>query len=79
MEHIHIYIYKEKKEKENLAKLHKSTINYIIEKKRIIAVGKDQKETYEPFELVHPKTTTDTQIKKKKKKNVKTISQMYKL
>ena len=32
-----------------------------------MAVGKDQKGTYEPFELVHPKTTTDTSIKKKKK------------
>ena len=40
IEHIHtyiyIYIYKE-----NLAKLHKRTINYILKKKKIIAVGKD--------------------------------------
>ena len=46
IEHIHIYIYikkkKKKKEKENLAELHK--------RKKIIAVGKDQKGTYEPFE-----------------------------
>ena len=36
-----------------------------------MAVGKDQKGTYEPFELVHPKTTTDTSIKKKKKEKNK--------
>ena len=40
IEHIHtyiyIYIYIE-----NLAKLHKRTINYILKKKKIIAVGKD--------------------------------------
>ena len=34
--HTYIYIYKE-----NLAKLHKRTINYILKKKKIIAVGKD--------------------------------------
>ena len=34
--YIYIYIYKE-----NLAKLHKRTINYILKKKKIIAVGKD--------------------------------------
>ena len=34
--YIYIYIYKE-----NLAKLHKRTNNYILKKKKIIAVGKD--------------------------------------
>ena len=36
--HIYIYIYIYK---ENLAKLHKRTNNYILKKKKIIAVGKD--------------------------------------
>ena len=51
----------------------KTQLNYIREqlttyqRKKIMAVGKDQKGTYEPFELVHPKTTTDISIKKKLK------------
>ena len=36
--YIYIYIYIKK---ENLAKLHKRTINYILKKKKIIAVRKD--------------------------------------
>ena len=42
--HIYIYIYTYifiHIYKENLAKLHKRTINYILKKKKIIAVGKD--------------------------------------
>ena len=39
IKHIHIYIYKE-----NLAKLHKRTINYILKKKKLLQWGRTRRE-----------------------------------